>query len=109
MKAIAIVILSAALPAVAQVSPGQPKEVPPVNSPASPTSPGAVILGPDVKEAAKGSAKVAFENIDRDRDGAISRREAELVPELAQSFDKVDTDRDGRITPAEYTGFEKAK
>jgi hypothetical protein len=107
MKAIAIVILCAALPAAAQVVPGETKEVVPPNSPASPTSPGAIIQGPEVKEAAKGELKATFKTIDRDRDGAISRREAESEPELAQLFDRLDTDGDGRLTPAEFSRFEK--
>lgn len=39
---------------------------------------------------------------DTDKDGAISRAEAEkAMPGLARNFDAVDTDKDGKVTVAE--------
>jgi hypothetical protein len=107
MKAIAILLLAAASPALAQLPQERTEGAPPPNSPASPTSPGAVIQGPAAKDAAKGVTRVTFESLDRDRDGFISRREAEAHAELAQAFDRLDADRDGRLTPGEFAVFEK--
>jgi hypothetical protein len=45
-----------------------------------------------------------FSVIDADRDGYISRSEAQSVPELAQIFASVDGDRDGQLDTSEWSG-----
>jgi hypothetical protein len=44
----------------------------------------------------------AFSRLDTDHDGAISREEASVQPELAANFEKADRDRDGSISFEEF-------
>ena len=44
-----------------------------------------------------------FAKLDTDKDGRISRAEAEKGPKLSKSFDKVDTDHDGFVSRAEMS------
>ena len=103
-----LVLLLAAGPAGAGIivqapppvkQPAVPPEVSPANtppqSPAAPTSPGAVII------------KFKLEMLDKDRDGFVSRAEAEGVPELQKVFDKLDANRDGRLSEAELDAYTK--
>jgi Ca2+-binding EF-hand superfamily protein len=48
-------------------------------------------------------APPAFEAIDANQDGAISRDEASRVPALSEGFDAMDADGDGRVSLQEYT------
>jgi hypothetical protein len=75
-------------------SPANPKSMPP-QSPASPTSSGAIII------------KYKAELLDKDRDGKVSKVEAGTVPELTAAFDKLDRDRDGRLDQVELDAFTK--
>jgi hypothetical protein len=71
-----------------------PKATPP-QSPAAPTSPGAVVI------------RFKLEMLDKDRDGYVSRAEAESVPELIKVFDKLDANRDGKLDQAELDAYTK--
>jgi hypothetical protein len=56
--------------------------------------------------ASTGSSRIApdaFDQLDRNHDGFISREEASGT-NLAKDFDKLDTNRDGRLSPDEVTG-----
>jgi Ca2+-binding EF-hand superfamily protein len=44
-----------------------------------------------------------FARLDADRDGRISRPEAEKGKRIANHFDKIDADRDGYVTRGELT------
>jgi hypothetical protein len=44
----------------------------------------------------------AFQKLDKDGDGFVSRAEAAAHPEVAANFDKADRDKDGRLSPAEF-------
>jgi EF hand len=77
--------------------PTPPAAVVPPQSPAAPTSSGAIVL--DYK----------MELLDKDRDGYISRTEAAGVPTLAKVFDQFDRNRDGRLDAAELEAAEKAQ
>ena len=48
----------------------------------------------------------AFERLDSNADGAISRDEAAAEPALAERFERIDTYGNGRISPAEFALFE---
>lgn len=51
-----------------------------------------------------------FTRLDKDRDGRISREEAEGHPRFKERFDKVDSDRDGFITKQELrAAFQRLK
>jgi len=75
-------------------SPANPKSMPP-QSPASPTSAGAIII------------RYKAEMLDKDRDGKVSKVEAGSLPELVMAFDKLDRDRDGRLDQVELDAFTK--
>ena len=45
-----------------------------------------------------------FVVIDADRDGYISSREAEVMPEIRRIFASVDSDRDGQLSTSEWSG-----
>lgn len=44
----------------------------------------------------------AFDRADRDRDGRLSRAEAEHFPMVSQRFEQFDTNHDGAISRAEF-------
>jgi hypothetical protein len=44
----------------------------------------------------------AFQKLDTDKDGFISREEAAPQPEVAANFDKADRNRDGRLSLDEF-------
>lgn len=75
---------------------------PPADAPAgSQTEPGIAPGG-----ASTGSSRIApdaFDQLDKDHDGFISREEA-AGTNLVNDFDKLDTNRDGRLSPDEVTG-----
>jgi hypothetical protein len=75
---------------------------PPAGAPAgSQTEPGIAPGG-----ASTGSSRIApdaFDQLDKNHDGFISREEA-AGTNLVNNFDKLDTNRDGRLSPDEVTG-----
>src|ERR1700752_2983713 len=77
--------------------PVPPTGVVPPQSPAAPTSAGAVVL--DYK----------MELLDKNKDGFVSREEASGVPTLIKVFDKFDRNRDGKLDRAELEAAEKAQ
>ncbi|MCJ0765592.1 EF-hand domain-containing protein [Variovorax terrae] len=80
------------------------------SSPASPARPVAQMSQPADGQAApaqkgKWSAKdvdAAFARADANKDGKISREEAQRFPAVAQRFDQVDLDHDGALSRAEF-------
>ena len=44
----------------------------------------------------------AFDTVDTNQDGMISRDEASQVPEIANLYNGADLDRDGALNPDEY-------
>jgi hypothetical protein len=70
------------------------KELPP-QSPAAPTSPGAIVI------------QYKLDLLDKDRDGFVSRAEAAGVPDLLKIFGKLDRNRDGKLDESELTEHNK--
>ena len=61
------------------------------------------IPGSDDRSA--GSVEKKFESLDRDRDRALSKREAKSDPSIATRFDSMDINLDGYISKAEYLAY----
>jgi hypothetical protein len=56
------------------------------------------------------SADKRINRLDANKDGQISRDEANSHTKLAKNFNRIDTNQDGQITPEELRGFkEKSK
>lgn len=55
--------------------------------------------------AASGQSQQSWESLDADRDGAISKQEANSSPGLTQIFGQADSDTDGKLTSEEYKAF----
>jgi hypothetical protein len=51
------------------------------------------------------SGKQGWNDVDADKDGAISKQEASSNAVLSQIFEKADADTDGKLTPDEYKAF----
>lgn len=58
------------------------------------------VKDPSSRTAAPAQAK--FEALDRDRDGALNKREAKLDASIAAQFDSLDINLDGYISRPEY-------
>ncbi len=59
--------------------------------------------GDDAKARIAKRVDKAFEKLDADKDGRISRAEAAKGPRLSRTFDKIDADKDGYVSRAELT------
>jgi hypothetical protein len=51
------------------------------------------------------AAKKSWADVDADKDGKLSKTEADSVPALAQVFGQADADADGNLTADEYKTF----
>jgi hypothetical protein len=51
------------------------------------------------------AAKKSWADVDGDKDGKLSKAEADSVPALAQVFGQADADSDGSLTADEYKTF----
>jgi Ca2+-binding EF-hand superfamily protein len=58
----------------------------------------------EVAQMRLSSAQVqqAFQHIDSNRDGALSRVEIRVFPRIERHFERIDANRDGTISPAEF-------
>lgn len=52
--------------------------------------------------AAGEDAAAAFARADTNKDGKLSKAEAQAIPAVSQRFEQIDTDADGTISRAEY-------
>jgi len=50
--------------------------------------------------------KQIFDEIDNDKDGYISKSEAETNKNIQSNWDKVDRDMDGKVDVSEFSAFE---
>ncbi len=50
-----------------------------------------------------------FQNMDRNKDGYLSREEANENDELAQKWDEADTNHDGKVDESEFSAFEDSE
>jgi NADPH-dependent glutamate synthase beta subunit-like oxidoreductase len=52
----------------------------------------------------EGSPMVSFEQLDKNKDGSISKDEAKADTTVSKQFDQWDANRDGKLSKAEYDG-----
>lgn len=57
---------------------------------------------------AAATGAVSFEKVDANKDGRISRTEAQGNPNLADRFAKLDKDNDGSLSRSEFKDFQGA-
>ena len=57
---------------------------------------------PAMPAPANEDATAAFVRADANKDGKLSKAEAQAIPAVSQRFEQIDTDADGTITRAEY-------
>lgn len=51
------------------------------------------------------AAQARFKSLDRDRDGALNKREARSDASIVAQFDRMDINLDGYITQPEYAAY----
>lgn len=58
----------------------------------------------EVAQMRLSSAQVqqAFQHIDSNRDGSLSRAEVGVFPRIERHFERIDSNRDGAISPSEF-------
>ena len=66
-----------------------------------------VLQNPVDKHSAK-DVKKAMKKLDRDKDGTVSKTEAEKIPGLSEQFDVADKNKDGVLDSAELAEAMKA-
>ncbi|MGH8083983.1 MAG: EF-hand domain-containing protein [Lysobacter sp.] len=68
---------------------------------AAPTAP----TEQQVADPAAAPQQLSWNDVDADKDGALSQAEAVAVPELVNVFAEADTDADGSLTAEEYQAY----
>jgi Ca2+-binding EF-hand superfamily protein len=58
----------------------------------------------DIARLAQKQAAEKFDEADKDKDGKISREEAETFPYVLKKFDSMDTSKDGFLNWEEFVG-----
>ncbi len=65
---------------------------------------------PDIGEELRNRPAERARQADGDRDGALSREEADKsLPGLARHFDRIDADRNGSVSPEEVRAFREQR
>lgn len=64
---------------------------------------------PTEQAAPEAVARLTWNDVDADKDGAISREESAQLASLAQVFDEADADSDGLLTADEYRTYAARK
>ncbi len=62
----------------------------------------------EMKRPSAGEINASFDKADADKNGVVSKAEAEKVPGLAAVFDKYNPDRDGTLDWNEFTAAMQA-
>jgi EF hand len=92
---------------VAAATPAMPPTTMPTNTAhiEARTGPVTVRSGPTVALPNAADYDVAFEQLDANHDGRITRNEVPAAHALASEFKLVDRNHNGRISPAELAGW----
>lgn len=113
---IALIALTAALAmpmAFAQTETAEPAAQTPTEqaTPTESATPAESATGASVQQAEQSAAgasdqgKQGWNDVDSDKDGAISKQEASSNAGLSQVFEEADADTDGKLTADEYKAF----
>ena len=114
---IALIALSAALAMplafaqdandAAQSEPATQQQPTPTEEPApQPTAAtGSAVQSTEQSSVAAAPGQQGWNDVDADKDGAISKQEASTNAGLAQIFEQADADADGKLTTEEYKAF----
>ena len=81
-------------------SPAQPA------TPATPATPSVSPATPATPATPSANAAGGFEVADKDRDGAISKKEAASNKDLTKKWDTLDANKDGKLDSGEFAQFE---
>lgn len=110
-----LIALSAALAMPMAYAQSQTEEATPQTEQPAPTesatptdsasAQGAATQPTEQATSAASSGKQGWNDVDTDKDGAISKQEASSNAGLSQIFEKADADTDGKLTPDEYKAF----
>ena len=63
---------------------------------------GAVVPGAKGTTGAGGDSASMFKELDRDKDGQVSKDEAKRSADVQARFDQLDSDRDGKVSMTEW-------
>jgi hypothetical protein len=89
-------------PATSQPAPAEPAKHPAMES--SPAT-----SQPAPAQAGRTEVPARFKELDRDKDGQISKDEAKVSAEIETRFETLDTDRNGKVSLIEWAATEKMK
>ncbi|MGB0128123.1 MAG: hypothetical protein WBP72_10820 [Rhodocyclaceae bacterium] len=67
----------------------------------------AQIKSSEAAPGGKGSSTAKFDALDADKDGYVSRTEAERAKGLPEAFDQADASKDGKLDAAEFEAIQK--
>lgn len=73
-------------------------------APAAPSStPRGAAAGVQRAPAATDDVQAAFDRADTNRDGQLSRKEAESLPAVSNAFEQIDADKNGSLSREEFS------
>jgi hypothetical protein len=88
-----------------ETAPPQTEQPTPTETTPTDSAQGAATQPTEQATSAASSGKQGWNDVDTDKDGAISKQEASSNAGLSQIFEKADADTDGKLTPDEYKAF----
>ncbi len=67
----------------------------------------AQMKAPEAATGSKAGSTAKFDALDADKDGHLSRNEAERSKGLPEAFDQADANKDGKLDAAEFEAIQK--
>ncbi len=86
-------------------APPQTEQTQPTPTESAESATGATTQPAEQATSAASSGKQGWDDVDIDKDGAISKQEASANAGLSQVFDQADGNADGKLTADEYKAF----
>ena len=88
-----------------ETAPPQTEQPTPTEATPTDSAQGAATQPTEQATSAASSGKQGWNDVDTDKDGAISKQEASANAGLSQVFDQADGNADGKLTADEYKAF----